>query len=215
MKQENNRPRFHRRAFSSPRGVNGIWTAALITLFFASSGVALADHRHGDRDDRNRRQESGRYDKYDDHSGSRGNHRHERHNWHRQEHDRYDHHRGNHDRRHYGNHRHDRYQHDYRHDRYRHDRYRHDRYRPGHGGYYRHRFDIPRAITHELLHAYSSYHHGRQYYARHRHNHEIYRFPVYGEYGVDYYPYAYCEGNFFGRGTFRNGRVKFGINISF
>ena len=49
----------------------------------------------------------------------------------------------------------------------------------------------------------------------HRHYHEVYRFPVYSDYGVEYYPYAYCEGNFFGRGTFRNGRAVFDIHIGF
>ncbi len=66
-----------------------------------------------------------------------------------------------------------------------------------------------------MLHHYSSYHHGRQYYSAHRHHHEIYRFPVYTEYGVEYYPYAYCEGNFFGRGVFRDGRAAFDVHLSF
>ncbi len=70
-------------------------------------------------------------------------------------------------------------------------------------------------ILHELLHHYSSYRHGRSYHAQHRHYHEIYRFPVYTDYGVEYYPHAYCEGNFFGRGVFRNGRADFDVHITF
>ncbi len=70
-------------------------------------------------------------------------------------------------------------------------------------------------ILHELLHTYSSYRHGRQYHAQHRHYHEIYRFPVYTGVGVEYYPYAYCEGNFYGRGIFRNGRAAFDVHINF
>ncbi len=70
-------------------------------------------------------------------------------------------------------------------------------------------------ILHELLHTYSDYRHGRLYHSEHRHYHEIYRFPVYTGVGVEYYPYAYCEGNFYGRGIFRNGRAAFDVHINF
>ena len=222
MKPKDNHPRRHRRLPT--------WATALLVLFFAGSGAALARDRHDDDSDSDSYRRHKTHERYEHraerhdrghgkYDRDRRGHRYDRHH-HYDRRYRYDRHRHRYDR-----HRHDRYpryrdHHRHRHhryDRYRYDRYRyrydHDRYRYNR---YRHRhFDIPRVIAHDLLHHYRPYHHGRLYHPAHRHYHQIYRFPVYAEYGVEYYPYAYCEGNFFGRGVFRNGRALFDIHIGF
>ncbi len=164
----------------------GLWASAILALLTLGSGTALADDR-------------------------RGHHRHGSSCDHRVDRDRYDHHR-------YDRHRYDRHRRDHRYERHRYDRYRHRHYEP-----YRYRsnpyrsraFTIPRVIAHGARHHYQSYHHGRVYHAAHRHYHQVYRFPVYVDYRVVYYPYAYCEGSYFGRGVFRDGRPVFDIHISF
>jgi hypothetical protein len=39
---------------------------------------------------------------------------------------------------------------------------------------------------------------GREYYRPHRHDHEIYNFPVHVGGGVEYRPYSYCRGEIYG-----------------
>lgn len=174
----------------SHRQVNGLWSAALVALLFAGSGAALAENRRGDRDAYRE------HDRSEEHRAtSRGRHEH-------RGDDRVDRRRNRRD--------------DHRYDRLRRDPYRHNRQHHGYRNHYRTRhFAFPRVILHELLHTYSPYRHGRLYHAQHRHYHEVYRFPVYAGYGVEYYPYAYCEGKFFGRGAFHNGRAVFDVRISF
>ena len=70
-------------------------------------------------------------------------------------------------------------------------------------------------ILRELLHTFHDYHYGRIYYESHGHHHEIYRFPVYHGAEVEYYPYAYCEGKFFGRGVFGHNGPRFDVHLSF
>ncbi len=204
MKSRNFNTRFHRRVIP--------WAAAFLVLIFAGSGAALADDRRGDRDgyrDHDRYQDrrdhrDHRRDQRYDRNRHRDDHRYDRQRRHDRQRHRYDRYDRRYRNRHYDNH--------HRQDRYGHYNGRYDRYRHGRRG----RFDIPRVILHELLHTYSAYRHGRLYHAQHRHHHEIYRFPVYTEYGgVEYHPYAYCEGNFYGRGAFRNGRAVFDVHIGF
>ncbi len=211
MQQKSRQPRLRRR-------FQALWPAALVALLFVGSSAAGADHRHDDgyrdtgkhaRSDRHRHQHgpSCQHQRYRDHrydghrrqdqyrhnqNRYRHNQNRYRHNQHRDDHGRYNHGRYNHGR--------------YNHGRYRANRYNHGRTR---------HFDVPRAIVHDRLHAYHAYRHGRLYHAGHRHYHEIYRFPVYSEYNVEYYPYAYCEGNFFGQGVFRDGRAVFDLRIRF
>ncbi len=227
MDKKHIHPHTHHRALSR--------AAAVLILLFAGTGAALAEERRGDRDGR---QEYARQDRHGDrhaasaHRDQRRDHRVDRHRG-RGDH-RYDRHRGRRDHRvdrhrDRRDHRVDRHRRYDRHDRYRNDRYRHrdqshryydNRYRGNHRynrGGPRHRgyFDVPRAIRHDYRHNYRPYHHGRVYYSAHRHHHDVYRFPVYTEWGVEYYPHAYCEGSFFGRGVFRAGRAFFDININF
>lgn len=129
-------------------------------------------------------------------------------------------HRGYHDRGHYRGHRHpsDRHwRHDYR---PRYDfrgslRYRHgDRdHRSGH--HYQRHFVIPRRIYPHDLHGYRPYYHSRIYYEPHHHHHLVYSFPVYGEYGVIYQPYAYCGERLFAGGYFHGGGPHFSFHIRF
>ncbi len=197
MKLKNSHSHFHRRALP--------WVAALLVLLTAGAGAASADSRKSYQDE----------DRYEDHRGARGNHGH--HGEHRYDRD-YDDHRYDRDRRHHRrHHRYDRHHRRHHHRHYTDHRY-HRRYDDHYYRYNRHRirhFDIPKLILHELLHSYRPYRYGRVYYSQHRHYHEIYRFPVYTEYGVEYHPYAYCEGKFFGRGHFRNGRPVFDVRIRF
>ncbi|MCP3963158.1 MAG: hypothetical protein GY719_35410 [bacterium] len=207
MKPSNNHPRFRRRLLT--------WSAALLALLFAGTGVALADddsdrqyeyssaqsHGNDGYAAANHRGHHGkqRYDRHRGHDHGGGSCRVDRHrSQHRYDQGRsyrhHDRHRG-----YYQSPRHRYYKNDYRNDRYRHRRH----------------FEVPRAIAHHLLHSYRPYHHGRVYYSQHRHHHDIYRFPVYSEYGVEYYPHAYCEGSFFGRGVFRDGRAVFDVRIGF
>jgi hypothetical protein len=151
--------------------------------------LAFAAHRN-DRydDDRDKRRDHGRYDR-----GRRG------------------HDDGRHDRRH----RSDRYRSDrHRHDHHRYDHHRSDRYRSQRSDSRRH-FDVPRSIGRDHFQHYRSYRYGRVYDARHRHYHEVYRFPYYSGYGVTYYPYAYCGGQFFARGVFGTRGPLFDIHIRF
>ena len=163
--------------------------AAFLVLLFAGAGVALADRSCRD-DHRHGGHHRGGY--YDD-DGDRYREHRRHHRVDRQRYDR-DHRHGSR----YG----DRYN------------YRHNQHR----GYYRpstRRFEVPRVIHRQHRSSYRTYHHGRIYHSQHRHYHEIYRFPVYGEYGVEHYPYAYCEGSFFARGVFRHGRALFDLRIDF
>jgi hypothetical protein len=201
MKPENIHPRCHRRALPVSR--KGAWATALLVLFTLGSGAALADDHRGDR---------------------RGyQQKHERSRDHRADRDR-------HERRRYDQ-RHDRRRYDQRNDRQRYDRRRDDnrsrydrqwtdrgrryddRYR--YNNYRSRTFSVPRVIVRNVVPTYRPYYFDRVYYPAHHHYHEIYRFPVYLDYGVEYYPYAYCEGNFFGRGIFRDGRAFFDIHIRF
>lgn len=200
-------------------------TAAALALLFVGSGATVAEAGHGDR---GKRSEYGRHDgRHVDRHRARAHHdrrghyrhdrRHDRHRYDRYRHDR--HHRYDRHRRHHDYDRHRRYDHHrYDHRRYDHHRYDHHRYdhhRYDGYGHHRQHFTIPRAILHDVLHTYRPYHHGRAYHPRHRHHHDVYRFPVYGEYGVEYYPYAYCEGSFFARGVFRGGRAVFDVHLDF
>ena len=214
MKPNNIHPRRPRRAHPVSR--QGIWAAALLVLLSLGSGAALADDRRGGRDGYHHR-----HNNSCDHRADRN--RHHRYDRHRHDH-RYDRHRYDHRYdRHRRDHRYDRHRYDHRYDRHRRD-HRYDRhYRGSYNDPYRYRsnpyryrsFSIPRMIVHDLLHHYRPYHHGRLYHKAHGHYHQVYRFPVYADHGVEYYPYAYCEGSFFGRGTFRNGRAVFDVHINF
>lgn len=156
------------------------WLGIFLLLSALSAGAALADERGGSF-------------AYASHGKYRGHGSHYRHDDHGDSH-RY----GSHDRRHsycdrrdHGHYGHDRY-----------DRYdRHRRYDQGHR-YRSHVFDIPRQILRDLAHHYRSYYYGRVYHSGHHHHHEVYRFPVYGDHGVGYYPYAYCQGDYYARGRF-------------
>ena len=202
MKLKNSHPRFHRRALPV--------AAAFLALLFAGTGAALADrdghHKHGKHRYKGKSCDSGKHHRYDD--------RHHRYDRHHRDDYRYDRHRDRYrydrhrDRYRYERNRYDRY--DRRYDRHRY-HHRHDRYRHNHRRF----FDIPRVIAHDLLHHYKPYYYGRVYHREHGHYHDIYRFPVYTEYGVEYYPYAYCEGKFYSRGIFRNGRPVFEVRIRF
>ncbi len=129
------------------------------------------------------------------------------------------HHRHHRDRRHHGSsHRHshgDHYGRSYdRH--YRYDS-RYPRHHSGHSrGYYpSRRFDVPKTIYRGHARSYQDYYYGRHYDRSHRHHHEIYRFPVYADTGVEHYPYAYCEGRLYGRGTFGANGPSFSLGLRF
>lgn len=200
MKLKNSHSHFHRRVLP--------WAAALLVLLTVGAGSASADSRKSYQDE----------DRYEDHRGARGGHGyHGKGRYHRD--DDSDHHYDRNRRHHRRQHHYDRHHRRHHHRHYTDHRYRrHGYYDDHHYRYNRHRirhFDIPKLILHELLHSYRPYRYGRVYYSQHRHYHEIYRFPVYSEYGVEYYPYAYCEGKFFGRGHFRGGRPVFDVHIRF
>ncbi len=130
-------------------------------------------------------------------------------------HGRYDHRRGGHYR--YDKHFWKKHKH---HDRgYRRDqghRYYGPTYRGhGHRGHGNGHFEIPRAIHRHGYHPYRDYYHGRVYYRGHGHYHDVYRFPVYSGYRVDYRPYAYCDGGFFASGYFGLRGPVFSIGIGF
>ena len=208
-------PRYRRRTLTG--------AAALLILLSAGAGAVRADERRGDR---GRHREVVAGDRSGDRDGDRHRARaHRERRDHRGDRHRYDRprHRGDSHRYDRPRHRGDRHRYDrprHRYDRHRYDRYRHHRYdRPYYDHQYRrhHRrhFAIPGAIAHHLLHHYTPYHHGRIYFSDHRHYHDVYRFPVYTEWGVDYYPYAYCEGSFFARGVFRGGRALFDVHLRF
>ena len=104
--------------------------------------------------------------------------------------------------------RHDRRSHhqdrSYRHDR----RYeRRDRYE---------RFEVPRRIHDRGRHEYRSYFQGTTYFAAHRHQHSVYRFPVRIDQGWGYRQHAYCAGDLF----VDHGRIdlhgrRFSISLGF
>lgn len=184
---------------------------ALLPLLGAGAAGASDRHR-GDHDrhhvtshDRHHGKHARRYDRHHD--------RHHRYDRHHDRHHRYDRRHHRYDRHHDHGKRYDRrYRYDYGHRHY--DKgYDHGyRYRHGH----RRHFSIPRFIAHAAAHLFKDYYYERHYYADHRHYHDVYRFPVYGEHGVYYRPYAYCEGGYFAAGYFDDhGRVRFDLRVGY
>ncbi len=160
------------------------WLAvtALAAVLVPSAALAGPKHdKHRDRGDRHRAE---RHHDRDDHRGRRDR-------AYRSDRDRRD----------------DRYERRDRHHRYdRHDRYdRHHGVKRHHG--HRERFVIPRHIRHHHVDRYRPYYHSRSYYRPHRHHHQVYRFPVYTDYGVRYDYYPYCGGEIYVSG--HHGRISF------
>ena len=207
------------------RRLPGYTLGLLLACVMGGAPAVLADDGSGDRAEirQVRSKDHQRHDRYDHDKGR--HHGYERGDRHRDR--RYDRDRHRRDRHRYDRHRSDRHRYDrHRHDRHRYDRHRsgrhyYDRHRYGHHRYdhyyrgYRRHFEIPRRLIFSHSHGYHEYFYGRVYHDTHRHYHDVYRFPVYGEYGVSYHPYAYCEGSYYKRGVFRNGRPSFEIRIGF
>jgi hypothetical protein len=82
---------------------------------------------------------------------------------------------------------------------------RHDGYRDGHAnrGYERRyhrapeRFAVPIVIRHTMVEVYDPYYRGEAWYGPHRHDHQVYYFPVAVEHGTVYEPHFYCRGGLF------------------
>lgn len=78
-----------------------------------------------------------------------------------------------------------------------------------------HRFVIPRRIHARRAGAYRPYFWTRVYVPHHRHYHAVYRFPVHGPYGIDYVPYAYCDGRLFRGVHIAYDGPRFGFRVGF
>jgi hypothetical protein len=180
------------RAFGSRSVRVPLLAGALVAAGLLASPEVLADdggrryghHRHGD----------------DDSSDGRGHHRH--HGDDSSDDRSWDRGHRNHGSRSHGHHRHPgRYGHDWRWD----DRHHH---RPVH------RFHVPVVIASHHYDTYAPYHHGSFYHPAHRHDHEVYYFPVLVDGAWHRRPHAYCGGRLFDRQvTFHGRRVSFGINF--
>jgi hypothetical protein len=81
-----------------------------------------------------------------------------------------------------------------------HDHYRHEHRGTGHGRrVYRApaRFIVPTVIRPAAVGVYEPYYRGEAWYAPHRHDHDVYYFPVAVEHGYVYEPHFYCRGGLF------------------
>ena len=84
------------------------------------------------------------------------------------------------------------------------------------GRYLDYRFDIPRLIRYEHLDRYDEYYYGQVYHGPHDEIYDVYLFPVYHHDRVEYRPYVYCEGKFFGRARFdAYGGLDFEVGFRF
>lgn len=77
------------------------------------------------------------------------------------------------------------------------------------------RFVIPTYISVSYAHDYQPYYYGDRYYRPHGHIHQVYRFPVYSDYGVDYRAVTYCNGSHYRSGQFVYNGPKLGFSIQF
>ena len=84
------------------------------------------------------------------------------------------------------------------------------------GRYLDYRFDVPRFIHYDHLDRYDEYYYGQVYHGPHDEIYDVYLFPVYLHDRVEYRPYVYCEGKFFGRARFDSyGGLKFEVGFRF
>jgi hypothetical protein len=77
------------------------------------------------------------------------------------------------------------------------------------------RFVVPTYISASRAYDYQSYFHSESYYRPHGHIHQVYRFPVYDGYGMDYRAVTYCNGSHYRTGRFVYDGPKFGFSIQF
>lgn len=104
--------------------------------------------------------------------------------------------------------------HDGGHFRGRHGGRHHDRgHFRGHDG--RGHFRLPHSIHHDNHHHFRPFFYGRAYFGPHRHYHDVYHFPYYTSYGLEYRPYYYCGGDLYLRGRVDLYLPGIGISVGF
>ena len=94
---------------------------------------------------------------------------------------------------------------------------KHSRHAVVHQPAYRHhnRFVTPTYISAGRAYDYQSYFHSENWYRPHGHDHQVYRFPAYDSYGMDYRAVTYCNGSHYRTGRFVYDGPKFGLSIQF
>ncbi len=90
---------------------------------------------------------------------------------------------------------------------------KHDRGRGHHARKYKHRgYDrVPHLISARHRDHYGQYYSGRSYYKRHRHDHSVYRFPVYIDGRRAHRSYSSCGDSLYLRGGVRLPRLAIGL----
>jgi hypothetical protein len=77
-------------------------------------------------------------------------------------------------------------------------------------------FAPPRQLHRNHVRTYRPYYSGRTYFRPHRHNHQVYYFPVASPYGYyEYRPHFYCGNQLFVGGEFGSGGARIGFSFSF
>ena len=106
-------------------------------------------------------------------------------------------------------------------------KHRHGGHRNGHGHRHTHGvvvhpapiaprvFVAPRVITAPYVSTYRPYYYDHVWHTGHRHDHDVYYFPVRAEFGYTTEPYVYCGGRLYGSGYVAYEGPRVSVRLAF